>query len=163
MAKTSTEIYGPNEWSEIREDWVGPHVHVWEKFMGVEVPLDDNGHRCHIHHIDGNPRNNDIHNLVCMTASEHHRVEGKGSWNTGKTVSSEVRARISATLTGRKNGPPSEETRRKIRESNLGKKRSMPVWNKGKPLSEEHKKNMSESLKKPWSEARRLASKGGKK
>ena len=35
-----------------------------------------------------------------------------------------VAAKISRTLTGRKNGPPSEETRRKIRDAQIGKSRA---------------------------------------
>lgn len=161
--KTSTEIYGSNEWSEIRQGWVGPHVKVWEDFMEVEVPFDDNGRRCHIHHLDGNPRNNDILNLVCMTESEHHRVDGKLLKNKGWKRTEEQKRKISATLTGRKNGPPSEETRRKISEGQIGKtvseetRRKISNTKTGKPMSEAQKKATSEGLKKWWTER-----KGGK-
>lgn len=49
---------------------------------------------------------------------------------------------------------PSEQTRQKISEFRKGK---IP-WNKGISITEERRKNISESLKgKPWSAARRLA------
>jgi hypothetical protein len=47
------------------------HRDVWEHYNG-KIPK---GY--HIHHIDGNPSNNDISNLQLMKASEHLRMEGK--------------------------------------------------------------------------------------
>ena len=41
------------------------HRYVWEKHNGP-IPKG-----CHIHHIDGNPLNNDISNLRCVTPFEH--------------------------------------------------------------------------------------------
>lgn len=60
-------------YSKVSGRKVSPHVKVWEDFMGVEVPFDENGRRCHIHHLDENKKNNDILNLVCITAAEHIR------------------------------------------------------------------------------------------
>ena len=31
----------------------------------------------HVHHIDGNPENNDLSNLIVLTESEHHRLHGR--------------------------------------------------------------------------------------
>lgn len=52
------------------------HIHreIWNYYYG-ELP--DN---CHIHHINGNPANNDIRNLQCLSASEHlkqHKQQGE--------------------------------------------------------------------------------------
>lgn len=44
------------------------HVAVWTHNFGP-VP-----HGCHIHHVDNNPANNDISNLVCLTARDHARI-----------------------------------------------------------------------------------------
>jgi hypothetical protein len=41
------------------------HRVVWEFHNGVIPP------KCHIHHIDGNPANNDISNLQCLSSFEH--------------------------------------------------------------------------------------------
>ena len=47
------------------------HREVW-KFYNGDIPK---GY--HIHHIDGNPENNDISNLQMIEASEHLSMEGK--------------------------------------------------------------------------------------
>ena len=44
------------------------HRGCWEAYHG-EIPDE-----CVIHHIDGNPTNNDIGNLQCMSDSEHKRL-----------------------------------------------------------------------------------------
>lgn len=50
------------------------HVYVWEYYNG-EVP---NG--CHIHHKDFDKSNNEIENLILMSASEHGSLHGN-SWS----------------------------------------------------------------------------------
>lgn len=71
----------------------------------------------------------------------------------------EVRAKISATLTGRKNGPPSEETRANISAGLKGKKRGRQ--------SDMVQAKRSESLKESWAllpaEARAARGMAGKK
>ena len=44
------------------------HRKVWENANG-KIPK---GH--HIHHIDGNPYNNELSNLMCLTAEEHSKL-----------------------------------------------------------------------------------------
>ena len=44
------------------------HREIWKEYNG-EIP-----EGCHIHHKDGNPLNNNIENLECLTASEHHQL-----------------------------------------------------------------------------------------
>jgi hypothetical protein len=45
----------------------------WVKHFGP-IPNDSVGRKCEIHHIDGNPNNNDISNLVCLTIEEHYET-----------------------------------------------------------------------------------------
>lgn len=56
----------------------GNHRKVWEKFNGP-IPLDEFGRSYHIHHIDGNPCNNELPNLLCLSPNDHfelHRTQG---------------------------------------------------------------------------------------
>lgn len=46
----------------------GIHRKIWENVNG-KIPK---GH--HIHHIDGNPYNNDLSNLMCVTAEQHSEI-----------------------------------------------------------------------------------------
>ena len=47
------------------------HRHVWEHYNG---PIPDS---CHVHHIDGDPGNNDISNLCLLTETKHLSDHGK--------------------------------------------------------------------------------------
>lgn len=82
-----------------------------------------------VHHIDGNPENNDILNLYACMHGEHTKLENKEGirklifskghipWNKGMKVG----------YTWNKGIPCSEETKRKISESQRGR----TAWNKG--------------------------------
>lgn len=48
-----------------RKTKVPEHVYIWEQLNGPKPKC------CDIHHIDGNGKNNDTDNLVCLTKSEH--------------------------------------------------------------------------------------------
>ena len=110
-------------WSDVSDRYVSEHVWVWKNFMNVEVPFDDQGRRCHIHHLDQNKENNDILNLICMTESDHHSWHSRNLTDEqkqkqkdslkGRVISQKQREDISKTLTGRKNKPCSEETKKK--------------------------------------------------
>lgn len=76
-----------------------------------------------IHHIDGKRANNVWYNLQPLNHAQHSAIE-----NTGNTV-----------MLGRKH---SEETKRKIGKSNIGKHNNK-YW-LGKHLSEETKKKISQ-------------------
>ena len=54
--------------NEGRKHSKGLHVAIWEFHNGKEVPK---GYE--IHHKDGNPLNNDISNLECVSRSEHFK------------------------------------------------------------------------------------------
>ena len=92
-----------------------------------------------VHHNDGNRLNNDLGNLQIMSQSEHFRLHQTGNHNKRRS-----------------NGPHSEEWKEKIRQGNLGLKRSketrlrMSEAKKGCTLSEEHKKNISVAGKKRY-------------
>ena len=91
------------------------HRRIWEKHWGA-IP---DGH--HIHHIDGDKHNNDISNLLCVSALEHmmiHRIQGDvAAYNIlamqvkrpRLPVSAETRAKISASKKGCKGNPKSTE------------------------------------------------------
>lgn len=49
---------------------------IYEKHYGP-IPYDEYGRRYEIHHIDGNPNNNDINNLHCLTIKEHYEIHFK--------------------------------------------------------------------------------------
>jgi hypothetical protein len=46
---------------------------IWKEHYG-NIPKDENGISYHIHHIDGNPENNEINNLKAISADEHARI-----------------------------------------------------------------------------------------
>lgn len=49
---------------------------IYEQHYG-EIPYDENGRRYEIHHIDGNPNNNDVSNLKCVSVQEHYDIHFK--------------------------------------------------------------------------------------
>lgn len=54
----------------------GNHRQIWISHHG-EIPVDDQGRSYHIHHLDGNPLNNDISNLICLSPEDHYEVHLK--------------------------------------------------------------------------------------
>lgn len=51
---------------------------LWRKHYGP-IPVDEEGRRYELHHIDGNRNNNTIENLMCVSAEEHlkiHELQG---------------------------------------------------------------------------------------
>lgn len=59
---------------------VGKHLHVLIAMVFIPIPQEllEGGEKLHVHHIDHNPLNNAISNLIWMTASEHRRLHKKG-------------------------------------------------------------------------------------
>jgi hypothetical protein len=105
------------------------HVKIWEDFMQVEVPFDENGVRCHIHHLDGNKKNNDIRNLACMTESEHHRYHANN-------MNKEHKNNISKSKKGKscKGHKHSDETKKNMSDNRKGIKKTL-----------EHRENIGKS------------------
>jgi len=53
---------------------------VWEKLNGP-IPVDDNGRKFEIHHIDGDNKNNEPSNLQCVSIEEHYHIHlRQGDW-----------------------------------------------------------------------------------
>lgn len=48
----------------------GLHTKEWKKHFGF-IPKDEDGRSYEIHHIDGDPSNNNIENLCCLSIKEH--------------------------------------------------------------------------------------------
>jgi len=75
-----------------------------------------------------------------MRRRQSEAMMGKIPWNKGFTKETDKRV---ATMSESKKGHEvSPETRRRISEAKKGR----PSWHKGKPLSEEHKRCLSEAL-----------------
>ena len=72
--------------------------------------------------------------LIFLTRGDHVRLHCKG-----KPFSDEIRKKMSKSKMGKKRGPMSEEHKRKLSESNRGKKRS-----------EETRRKVSEATKRQW-------------
>ena len=47
---------------------------IWTTHHGRKIPRDEQGRSYEIHHIDGNPKNNDITNLRCVSLQEHYDI-----------------------------------------------------------------------------------------
>ena len=108
-----------------------------------------------IHHIDENPLNNSLSNLVFLTKSKHISLHNKG-----KKLSEETKRKVSINhfdFSG-KNNPMfgrthSEEAKKKISLKNKGKlhseeaKKKMSIAKKGVIISEITKQKISEKIK----------------
>ena len=101
-------------------------------YLGYKPKMD-------IHHLDENPLNNILSNLVYLTHGEHRRLHMKG-----KPLFNETRAKMSASRKGKphphKGSQRSEETKAKMSAAMKGK-------NKGRQLSEEHRAKISATMK----------------
>ena len=49
------------------------HRKIWEEHYGP-IPRDRDGRSYEIHHVDGNHKNNDVNNLLCVTIEEHYKI-----------------------------------------------------------------------------------------
>lgn len=83
-----------------------------------------------IHHVDENPRNNSLDNLVIVHFGCHSSIHHRG-----KLVSEETRRKIGLKSKGRKASP---ETIQKLKDSHKGQ-------GKGRKLSEEHKEKIRQA------------------
>lgn len=115
-------------------------IKVWKKHNGA-IPKDENGISFDIHHIDGNPENNDINNLIALSLKDHYEIHKKqDDWKACKALSIRL-----------KEGITSEERSELSRKIHTGKKRSKETCDKisksqkGKTLSEDHKKKIGDA------------------
>lgn len=143
---------------------------IWEQHYGP-IPLDELGRPYEIHHVDGNRKNNNINNLKCITVEEHYSIHLQqkdyyaafligqrlnrniDELNELKQLMSIIKKGKPSNFTGKNH---SEESKHKMSESakkrGLSKERlqEMALARVGKkrgPFSEEHKANLSKSLK----------------
>lgn len=53
---------------------------LWEKTFG-KIPKDSDGRSYELHHLDGNHKNNNMNNLICISIKEHYDIHlGQGDW-----------------------------------------------------------------------------------
>jgi hypothetical protein len=53
---------------------------IWESNFG-KIPIDEDGRTYEIHHIDGNNKNNNIDNLLCVSIKDHFKIhKNNGDW-----------------------------------------------------------------------------------
>lgn len=97
------------------------HRWVWEKNNG-NIPLDENGQSYEIHHIDRNPKNNNIENLMCVSMEEHSKIHfDAGEYAAAYAILKRMKG-ISKNFSGWKH---STETKKKISESTSGQNNPM--------------------------------------
>ena len=111
MVVEVTRLNNNNPYKRVKIDGQHKYVHrlVMEEHLGRKLNRNE-----YVHHIDGNPHNNDIDNLEIISPTEHmrhHRLN----------ASEEVKKKYSTMQMGEKNHRygvvPSEETRRKLSEA----------------------------------------------
>lgn len=130
MCGSKHPVYGrkhtPEEKRKISESMVGDKHHFYGK------------------HLSDVHRLNISKSLSGRVMTDEHK-EKIGAGNRGKVMSPESRAKISASKIGVSNGPHSEETKQKIRDSNTGKPGLCGSQNGmyGKKHSEETRMKMS--------------------
>lgn len=106
---------------------------LWENEYGP-IPMDIHGRTFDIHHIDGNRKNNNIDNLMCISIEDHYKVHLK-QYEESKSEK-EFRSlvflskRIGKDVSELTGWTVSEETRVKISEALKGKKRPKEVIEK---------------------------------
>jgi hypothetical protein len=100
---------------------------IWESYYG-KIPVDSNGVSFDIHHIDGNRKNNDINNLMCVSIYDHYKIHLK-QFNETKSHKERaalnfLKSRIQKIESGEFTGHiVSEETKKKISNTLKGRKR----------------------------------------
>lgn len=125
------------------------HRVIFEDFYNIKLD-EEFPEGIHIHHIDGNPLNNAIWNLMPMAKGDHSSMHNKGS-----KLSEEHRRQISERMKGEKNPMYgkhlSKKTKEKLRHSHLGfthseeTKRKLSELHKGKIHSLDSKLKMSKN------------------
>ena len=143
---------------------------IWEEHNGP-IPLDENGVSYQIHHIDGNPQNNDISNLQCLSVEEHYKLhleQGdiaaanalKHFWLhskiTGWKHKESTKKKISKALKGHKHSKETREllSKKQIEDYASGKRVHWAWGKKRLDVVERNKKGPTDESRKKMSEAK---------
>jgi hypothetical protein len=146
-----------------RKFWINNHG---------EIPVDVSGRPFDIHHIDGNRKNNNLNNLICVSVDDHLKIHLKQYEDTGSlkdlasyrllcgrlnrdvkslsgfTLSEETKEKIRKKLTGTKRPP---EVRKKCGDSLIGFKWSKEdIESRGRGLKKYYETASKEELKERW-------------
>jgi len=146
--------YGLPVWSSISKRKVLPHQLVWEEYYQKEIPFDEKGRRCVIHHINGDTLDNRIENLLCMTCVEHtklHKQNGMDEQiknNISETIKdlweNNTRYRDKTIKAMKENHKQHPEIGEKIGK-NKERNRKISESKKGVKLSDEHIQHLKDS------------------
>lgn len=91
---------------------------IWENANGP-IPKDELGRSYEIHHIDGNRKNNDLSNLVCVSIEEHYKIhEDQKQYGACFIIAQRMKL--------------TKEEMRSLTEKMADSKRGKEPWNKGK-------------------------------
>lgn len=71
-----------------RVQYLGNHMHEYQRIFCKLLGIEKLPRKLIVHHIDGDPTNDDINNLSLMTYTAHNRIHSKDReiWNKGLTV-----------------------------------------------------------------------------
>jgi hypothetical protein len=115
------------------------HRGVWMNTYGP-IPKDENGVSYEIHHIDRDPANNVLDNLMCVSIQDHYEIHlRQGDYNAAHLIAErigipltgwkhleETRVKMQKTRKGKKRGPDTEVTIQKKSISKIGNKNQIP-------------------------------------
>jgi hypothetical protein len=143
---------------------------IWEHHNG-EIPLDENGVSYHIHHIDGNSKNNNISNLQCVSVEQHYKIHlNQGDYAAANALkhfwlhsklngwnhSSETKRKISESLKGHRHSKKTREllSKKQIEDYASGKRVHWALGVKRPDVVERNKKGPTDEIRKKMSEAK---------
>jgi len=63
--------------------YVGQRMSEHQRSFCIALGIDKIPHGFVVHHLDKNPRNNDINNLALLTITAHNRIHSHEPWNKG--------------------------------------------------------------------------------
>lgn len=110
---------------------------IWENAHG-EIPKDRLGRPYEIHHIDGNRKNNDLSNLMCVSIEEHYQIHlNQGDYHAACMIAERLDI-------------PKEELSNLYKLNKTTYKKGHTPWNKGKKniYTEEQLHRIRETTKK---------------
>jgi hypothetical protein len=110
---------------------------IWKDANGP-IPIDEFGRTYEIHHIDGNKKNNDLSNLMCVSLKEHYNIHyQQKDWPACNLlahrlyISTEEQIELNKKLSGENHPSKRPEVREKIKNNHANfKKENHPGWGK---------------------------------